>query len=540
MPIAMTGKKYSADQLQPNSGAYDIAKAVYSGKSFDVGSEETGPQGIAWNSDGTMLFVVGNTNDNVYEYNLTTPYDLTTASYSGKTLDVSNEDSGSQGIAWNSDGSKLFLVGNINNSIHEYNLSTPYDISTASYSGNSLNVGNEDGVPTGIAWKDDGFKLFMTGLAADRIHEYNLSTPYDVSTASYSGNNLNVSSEDSVPTGIAWNSDGSKLFLVGNGNDSIYEYNLTTPYDITTASFTGKSFDMSSEGIGPDEITWNPDGSKLFMVGSGSDSVHEYDVGDAALSFNVNKLTYSGNSFDVGSEEGNPRGFAWNSDGSKLFMVGNQSGVHEYNVTTPYDITTASYSGNVLDVFSEDSFPYKIEWNSDGSKLFMVGISNDNIYEYNLTTPYDITTASYSGNSFSVSNEDVGPRAIAWNSDGTKLFMVGDSNDNIYEYNLTTPYDITSASYSGNILNVVSEDSFAGGIVWNSEGSKLFFVGYSNGSVHEYNLTTPYDITTASYSGNNLNVNSEDGIPIGIAWNSSGSKLFMIGDGNNSIYEYTI
>ena len=51
-----------------------------------------------------------------------------------------------------------------------------------------------------------------------------------------------------------------------------------------------------------------------------------------------------------------------------------------------------------------------------------------------MPTAFDIANASYTGTSFDVSSEDTAPRDFRWDSSGDKLFLLGDQNNNIYEY----------------------------------------------------------------------------------------------------------
>jgi len=73
-------------------------------------------------------------------------------------------------------------------------------------------------------------------------------------------------------------------------------------------------------------------------------------------------------------------------------------------------------------------------FNDDGSKVYIVGTVNDNIYEYSLSTPYDISTGSYI-DFLDISSQDSNPNGMAFNDDGSKVYMIGD-NGNIYEYDV--------------------------------------------------------------------------------------------------------
>ena len=58
---------------------------------------------------------------------------------------------------------------------------------------------------------------------------------------------------------------------------------------------------------------------------------------------------------------------------------------------------------------------------------------------------YDISTATFVQD-FSVATQDLTPRGLVFNSDGTKMYVVGDSGNDINEYSLSTALDISTAS----------------------------------------------------------------------------------------------
>ncbi len=61
----------------------------------------------------------------------------------------------------------------------------------------------------------------------DKVYQYTLSTPEKIDTASYdTGADLDVSGKDSGMEGVRWTSDGTKLLLLGRGNDKVYQYSV--------------------------------------------------------------------------------------------------------------------------------------------------------------------------------------------------------------------------------------------------------------------------------------------------------------------------
>jgi DNA-binding beta-propeller fold protein YncE len=78
----------------------------------------------------------------------------------------------------------MFVVGNDNNAVYEYTLSTGFDVSSSTYS-QSFSVSGQETLPTGMAFNTDGTKMFVVGRSGDDVNEYTLSTGFDISTATF-------------------------------------------------------------------------------------------------------------------------------------------------------------------------------------------------------------------------------------------------------------------------------------------------------------------------------------------------------------------
>lgn len=230
------------------STIYDISTASHNNT---LNPAETGDIGaVTFNGDGSKLYVVDSSS--VLSYDLSTVYDITTASHNN-TLDVSSEDLGPEGMGWNNDGTKLYVQGLVSTSIYEYDCSTPYDISTAVLN-QSLDVGTEESNPLGMAWDGDGSKVYVVGSDGVNAVSYSCSVSFDISTASHT-NTMDISGQNSWPSGVGWNSDGSKLYIVGEDPAGIFSYDCSTLYDISTSTLNN-TLDVSSEDTAPDGIAW--------------------------------------------------------------------------------------------------------------------------------------------------------------------------------------------------------------------------------------------------------------------------------------------
>ena len=107
---------------------YDVSEGIFV-DTFDVSSQEINPSGMAFNNDGTKLYVVGVDSDNVNEYDLSTPFDVSTGTFVD-SFDVSAEETAPTGIEFNNDGTKLYVLGTVGDDVNEYTLSTAFDVST--------------------------------------------------------------------------------------------------------------------------------------------------------------------------------------------------------------------------------------------------------------------------------------------------------------------------------------------------------------------------------------------------------------------------
>jgi len=260
----------------PGPNYYDVSEGVYIDY-LNVSAAGI-PDGAAFNDDGTKFYTTIWTSADkfVYEYNLSTPYDISTGVYNDY-LNITAQDTSPQGLAFNNNGTKLYVVGEGNDRVYEYNLSTPYDISTGVYN-DYLNVSAQDTYPRGIAFNDDGTKLYVVGSANDKVYEYNLSTPYDISTGVYN-DYLDVSAHGH-PYGIAFNNNGTKLYVVhiySVSQSFVCEYNLSVPYDISTGVYND-CLDVSAQDTVPLDLGFNNDGSKLYVVGTNTLCIYEYEL----------------------------------------------------------------------------------------------------------------------------------------------------------------------------------------------------------------------------------------------------------------------
>ena len=581
---------------------FDVSTASFV-DSFSVAAQDTAPQAVAFNADGSKMFILGGTGDDVNEYTLSTNFDISTAIYS-QSFSVTLEENNPQGLAFNLDGTKMFIVGPSGKDVNEYTLSTSFDVSTATFV-DAFSVSTEANYPTALAFNDNGTKMFVVDATTDAVFEYTLGTGFDVSTSSYS-QSFSVASQDSAPSGIAFNTSGTKMFILGDTGNDVNEYTLSAGFDLSTASYS-QNFSVAAQETSVTGLTFNANGSKMFICGSSGDAVYEYtipltlalgtgsfastDVGktinvndgvliltatdgsyaettaptstDTAASgewsmfgavynaaddvlevsnyintYDITNASYASISFDFETAQGQaPGSIRFNADGTKMFIVANiGQDINEYTLSTAFDVSTATFV-DAFSVATQETSPEGLAFNTDGTKMFVCGNTGDDINEYDLSTGFDVSTAVYS-TLFSVAAQETQPKGLSFNNDGTKMFVIGVGNDSVNEYTLSTGFDLASTVTFVDAFSVAAQEINPMDVVFNGDGTKMLVAAYSSQDILLYTLSTGFDVSTASYTSA-LDVSLVVDRPQGLTFNNDGSKLFITDNTTYEVYEYS-
>lgn len=170
----------------------------------------------------------------------------------------------------------------------------------------------------------------------------------------------------------------------------------------------------------------------------------------------------------------------------------------------------------VLNINSASSAPTAMWLGDSGTKLYIIGSTNDDIDRFELTTPYDISSNIIATTSNDSGNGSV-PQGMYFKSDGSRYWTVDSGPDYIRQYSLSTAWDIQTSSRSTNAANGKSYvdirlngDANPTGVAFSADGLKVIICG-SNGagstgdSIYSYTLGTAFDIfTMVGMDGNNV------------------------------------
>ena len=262
---------------------------------------------------------------------------------------------------------------------------------------------NADQGEYGLTFNNDGTKMYTTqndqtggGPHNDNVYEYVLSTAYDISTATL--NNIKTvhieethgSGDALIPTQVVFNNDGTKMFIADHASDDINYWSLTTAFDVSTASLEGR-YDVSSKEVRLTSVAFNNDGTRMIIAGIGADQATHH--------------------------------------------------LNEYSLDTAFDLSSGVTHLNTEDLSSLHTYLDGVTFNHDGTKMYTIDAGTDDISQFKLTTPYDVSTYSLEG-TFDVESHDTGAREVAFSHDGSKMFFIGNINNKVFEFNLSCNWSV--------------------------------------------------------------------------------------------------
>ena len=256
-------------------GGWSLSNATYTGRSGSVqpGGVSRDIFGIDLREDGSEIWSMDDF-AGIADFGFGTNYDISTLS---EVATARYAISGSKAIRLKPDGTKMYFGINNNNAVREYNLSTPFDMTSWSFV-QEIAPGNIATDQLEGFWiGNGGSSLYIIGSSgADKIYQYSLTNPWELSQVT-SIRDLSVGTDTDNPTDVFFKPDGTKMYVVDHAGNNILEYTLSTAWDISTASLN-HTLDVSSEtGTSTEGITFGDSGKKMYVL-KDSGAVYEYDT----------------------------------------------------------------------------------------------------------------------------------------------------------------------------------------------------------------------------------------------------------------------
>lgn len=233
--------------------------------------------------------------------------------------------------------------------------------------------------PQCLFWRPGGTRLYVFEGSTSRVHQYPCSTPYDISTLGASEGSI-VTGSNGSPRGIYFDNTGTILYETGEGQDRVASWDLTVAWDVVASSKLARPHFNLTASTNTMGLTFSADGTKL----------HTYD--------------------------------------------GNTEAVHQYPVSTPFDLATAGAREAVW--ATGLAFVQDLEWSADGTKIFLPDRGPDKVFQYPCSTAFDIATVGAVECEIDVSTGGSQSTGLVWDATGSKMHLVFYDTDDLVQYSL--------------------------------------------------------------------------------------------------------
>lgn len=258
------------------------------------------------------------------------------------------------------------------------------------------------------------------------------------------------------------------------------------------------------------------DFSQSILLGNFSSSA-------AQTEWNLNNVVYMSKSFNPGQIGSAINCFHVSDTGEKLyiFSISNNS-IYQYSLTTPYDISTAVFDSFFIGMgYNLDQFCIT----NNGRSMYVRRDPYTTISKYSLPTPYLLGGATYSSASPVVTGVDTGVYGIYSSSDESRIFFTGSENDKVYQLNVDPPGTISSGVIQASTIDLSALDNYPRSVVVSPDGTKIFVLGFDSSKVHGFTLATPFELSSYSYDGYySITVS---GANVGMDASSTGQYLYL-------------
>lgn len=265
---------------------------------------------------------------------------------------------------------------------------------------------------------------------------------WNVGSASYDSVSLSLSAQEGNVRSLFFRSNGSSFYITGQDGDDVTQYDMSTAWDITSATAVS-TFVYTGETAIPEVngIWFEDDGLTFYLQDSRGNNINpNVDKYTCSTAWDISSASYASVRValtgirSISLAAGGSQDLFFKPDGTSFYVPDNDTDkVFQYNLSTAWDITTLS-SGGDFSITSQDTVPVGVNFTPDGKRMILTGISTDTVYQYTLSTAWDITTASYDSVSFSIGSQATSGLGTRFKTDGTKMYVADRDSDALYQY----------------------------------------------------------------------------------------------------------
>ena len=533
---------YTLDYLQryPLSTPYDITtkQSPSADQSFYTSAYgESNAKVMRWSDDGYYLYISGSDDDNITQWHAVAPWDMgpsgnNTLKLGGREVYKATEVSRCDDIAFSSDGTKMFLLDSSSDNIDQYTLSTAFDISTAS-NHKVRDISDQVSTPIGFGFSNDGNSVFILDYSGPEIVKYNLGSSWDVDDSGWEhDSSFTLTNGPNAPYGFTFDQNNLTFYITTSG---IYTYTINSSLAVNTIAYDTIESSPSAHfsGLGSAEpikaIKFNSDGSQVILWGN-TDNVlfvaplsTPYDLSSLSGTYGRVVRTDSSSIPDDGNSQYtyqiDTAGGIYVTD-NHVYLTDrdttlgtNQGNVHQFKLLVSDDLESIhtgihNYQPSQNGKFQSDNdLCMDFRFSNDGKKFAVLNYSQSRLYHYTCNIPWMICTSNFASTNNQLAYDgytDISnftadlPYVALIAADGKTVFTSSSSSSDSYafsQFKLDSEFAVSSYNKSWSTYYGISDYIFDTDIDYikdaqfSSDGQYLY-VWKDNDEIIQLNLQT--------------------------------------------------
>lgn len=251
----------------------------------------------------------------------------------------------------------------------------------------------------------------------------------DFSDAQYDGKNFSFTSQTGSPVGIFFKDDGTKMYMADSSNREVHQYSLSTAFNVESATFEKSKSTGATASL--HDVFFRPDGTEMYVAqtatGPGTNNESQVTRFTLTTAWDIGTATDQGGILlDL-----NIKDLFFKSDGTKFYEA-KDAQIREYPLSTAWDLGSRG-TETVLTV-TEETAIQGVHFKSDGTEMYIVGFDNDTVYRYSLSTAWSVSSATFVDSLLIV--QEATPTGLTFSSDDSIMYVVGNTTDSIYSFPL--------------------------------------------------------------------------------------------------------
>ena len=119
-------------------------------------------------------------------------------------------------------------------------------------------------------FNNTGTKLFLSDFNSDNVDEFPVGTAWDMTTVGTKTATLTTGGD--FTTGLRWgnkaesgSANGTRIFASNYGEDKVKQFDLSTAYDLSSASNPNEEFYFGTQAPTSFGMDFKPDGTKMYV-----------------------------------------------------------------------------------------------------------------------------------------------------------------------------------------------------------------------------------------------------------------------------------